>query len=68
LSKAGVESAVLAFTLSTLLAWVAAEISFRVFETPFLRLKDRFRRHPGSGEGGTAPVLGPASVAGGTAR
>ena len=69
LSKAGVESAVLAFMLSTLLAWVAAEISFRVFETPFLRLKDRFRRHPGSGrEGGTPPVPAHASVAGGTAR
>ncbi len=69
MSKAGVESAVLSFALSTVLAWVAAEISFRVFETPFLRLKDRFRRHAGSGrDAGPSPALAQAGVAGGASR
>ncbi|MEI7657128.1 MAG: acyltransferase [Phycisphaerae bacterium] len=69
MSKAGVESAPLAFALAVLLAWAAAEVSFRCFERPFLRLKDRFRRHAGSGrESEATGVIPVAGVAGGASR
>lgn len=40
----GVVSRYFAFPATALLTWVAAEVSYRYYETPFLRLKKRFSR------------------------
>jgi peptidoglycan/LPS O-acetylase OafA/YrhL len=42
LQKIGIDSPGLTFILALLLAYCAAEISYRFFETPILSLKRRF--------------------------
>ncbi len=44
LSRLQVENAVLLFVIASLLTYAAAECSFRLFESRFLRLKSRFAR------------------------
>jgi peptidoglycan/LPS O-acetylase OafA/YrhL len=51
-------TAALGFGLTLVLAWA----SFRWFETPFIRLKDRLTREPERAEDGT-----PAAISGRTA-
>jgi peptidoglycan/LPS O-acetylase OafA/YrhL len=41
LPRLGIDSQGLTFLLALLLAYIAAEISFRLFETPILNLKKR---------------------------
>lgn len=43
LPRFGIDSPILTFVLALLLAYTSAEISYRMFESPILRLKSRFR-------------------------
>jgi len=42
LPSIGIDSSLFSFLLAVVIAYIAAEISFRVFETPMLNLKKRF--------------------------
>jgi peptidoglycan/LPS O-acetylase OafA/YrhL len=46
LGRLGLHSKLLGFAACLLLAWAIAELSFRLLETPFLRMKERFSTRP----------------------
>jgi peptidoglycan/LPS O-acetylase OafA/YrhL len=60
LGKLGVTHVLLIFAASLLLSVIVAEISFRLWETPFLRLKKRFMPRDGRSDGPLAQESEPA--------
>ena len=56
LPRFGIDSPSLTFVLALLLTYVAAEISYRVFESPILRLKARFRGAKADSTGTPLPL------------